>query len=279
MGAKTKIEWCDFTQNFWIGCTKVSRGCFHCYAESQNNRFNGGLNWGAGAPRRRTTAANWKLPLRWDREANVDEKLAAFFDQSGAPRRPRVFSLSLGDWLDKDVDPVWRHDMLEVIRTTPHLDWLLLTKRPENFHRMILNVYEHAASLDLRSWAWDWIYAKPPANVWIGASAEDQENFEKRTKILETIPARVRFLSCEPMLGQIDLRQIGGTGKIVDWIICGGESGPSARRMEIPWARELRRQCLEDGIAFFMKQLGGERDKRGELADLPEDLRVREFPR
>jgi len=283
----SNIEWTTHTFNPWIGCTKVSRGCLNCYAEARDLRFDGGMHWGRGAPRCRTSPANWREPAKWEKEyLDADREFkkmpvpAGCFAPPGIipPHRPRVFCASLGDWLDRDVDPKWRHDLLNVIRKTPNLDWLLLSKRPENFERMINHAHEYAEDYDLRSWAWDWLHATPPDNVWIGASAEDQEAFETRTKILATIPAKVRFLSCEPLLGPIDLRQVGGTGKIVEWIICGGESGTSARRMEISWARDLRRQCLEDGIAFFMKQLGGERDKRGELADLPEDLRIRQFP-
>jgi len=242
MGAETKIQWCDYTFNPWEGCTKVSPGCAHCYAETRNARFGGGTapNWGKGAPRRRTSIHNWNEPRRWDRAA--DAQLAAFNrevavsfghldDMMEEPRRPRVFCASLADWLDDEVPIEWLADLLALIRETPHLDWLLLTKRPENwltrmekvtFFAMFTPAYHSLLSL-LAKWhpAYDGGGGAngspvPPANVWIGTTVEDQQRANERIPQLRRIPARVRFLSCEPMLGPLDLSRWMGP-----WRGCG----------------------------------------------------------
>lgn len=243
----TKIEWATHTWNPWEGCTKVSAGCANCYAENRNARFGGGTapNWGKGAPRRRTSEANWREPLKWNREA----------EKSGT--RPRVFCASLADVFDAEVPDEWRADLFRLIRDTPHLDWLLLTKRPENVVPML-----HSAVRE-NSWSCDWAAGHAPVNVWLGASVENQEAADKRIPELMKIPAKVRFLSCEPLLGPVDLmwwigyddsdpfREIG-----IHWVIAGGESGPHARPMHPDWARSLRNQCSAAGVAFHFKQWG-----------------------
>jgi protein gp37 len=136
MAQNSNIEWTDNTWNPWIGCTKVSPGCANCYAEARDQRFAGGAHWGKGAPRQRTSAANWKQPLKWNREAaeDVDDALHDFgADKYEAPQRPRVFCASLADWLDDEVPIEWLADLLGLIHATPFLDWQLLTKRPENW--------------------------------------------------------------------------------------------------------------------------------------------------
>lgn len=255
MSENSKIEWCDHTFNPWEGCRKVSAGCANCYAEARNRRWNGGkaVNWGYGAPRRRTSAANWKKPRAWNKAAVK------------AGTRPRVFCASLADWLDDEVPVEWLVDLLDLIHRTPHLDWLLLTKRPVGWKQRI----GHAARLiarndlygaktgDLWFWLKRWTgdyggERKPPLNVWLGVSAEDQAAWDERVTVLLDIPARVRFVSAEPLLGPI---RMGGLRP--DWLIVGGESGPAARPMEASWAWSLQGQCNEAGTAFFFKQWGG----------------------
>ena len=257
MSANSKIEWCDHTFNPWEGCQKVGPGCDHCYAEARNARFSGGqaLNWGPGAPRRRTSAANWRLPLKWNAQAQ-DEG-----------RRFRVFCASLADVFDNEVPAEWRQDLFELIRSTPHLDWLLLTKRIGNAEAMIraaLANMDIGYSVPFAAWPWP--------NVWIGATVVNQEEADRDIPKLLAVPARVRFLSIEPMLGPIDLR---GTGAFkmattaigaatntgwhqvgVHWVIAGGESGPGARPMHPDWARSLRNQCAAAGVPFLFKQWG-----------------------
>jgi protein gp37 len=245
MGENSKIEWTDHTFNPWIGCTKVSPGCANCYAEKYGHRF--GVPWGRDCPRRRTSAANWRLPLRWNKQA----------EESGI--RPRVFCASLADWLDEAAPVTWLADLLALISWTPCLDWLLLTKRPQNWRTRLAEVYEDNPQSIGACLAWDWFkHGTPPSNVLIGATAEDQARANERIPILLQIPARSRFLSCEPLLGPVDLclSELWEPAKDVDWVICGGESGPGARPMAPKWAQSLRDQCQVAAVPFFFKQWG-----------------------
>ncbi|AHF89533.1 hypothetical protein OPIT5_03955 [Opitutaceae bacterium TAV5] len=301
MAEYTKIEWCDHTFNPWIGCTKVSPGCAHCYAAAQDAfRHWTPAGFGKGKPRKRTSEANWRQVLRWDREAArfaeamTSELKMAFGPDGGhldAPRRPRVFCASLADWLDPEVPVEWLTDLLDLIRRTQHLDWQLLTKRPELWEKRIGQAcglagkrgMSEAGWSDTWGMAFDWLRGGiPPANVWIGTTVENQDMADKRIPELLKIPARVRFLSVEPMLGPVDLYNhlhdpSGGeewTSRPSDlvqygiqdglplmrrgihWVICGGESGPHARPMHPAWARSLRDQCAAANVPFFFKQQG-----------------------
>lgn len=268
MSENTKIEWCDHTFNPWEGCQKVGPGCDHCYAETRNARFSGGtaINWGPGAPRRRTSASNWEMPKRWNAQS------AAFLAQYG--RRQRVFCASLADVFDNAVDPQWRADLFELIRATPNLDWLLLTKRIGNAAAMIQDALAHmdiGYSVPFAAWPWP--------NVWIGATVVNQAEADRDIPKLLKVPARVRFLSMEPLLGPVNLTSVpvgGGHGHhefdpiitgnalqratsadpSVHWVIVGGESGPGARPMHPAWARSLRDQCRQAGVPFLFKQWG-----------------------
>ena len=247
MSENSKIEWTDHTFNPWEGCQKVSPGCDHCYAETRNARYAGGtaVNWGPGAPRRRTSAANWRKPLAWNAAH------AEFFARHG--RRQRVFCASLADVFDNAVDPAWRRDLFDLIELTPDLDWLLLTKRIANVFRMVADARCH-----------DWLAGRD--NVWLGASIVNQEEADRDIPKLLAQPARVRFLSMEPLLGPVDLRGNLPVERalrwhrpmlsMLDWIIVGGESGPGARPMHPEWARSLRDQCAAAGVPFLFKQWG-----------------------
>lgn len=256
MSENSKIEWTDHTFNPWEGCQKVGPGCDHCYAETRNARFSGGqaVNWGPGAPRRRTSEANWRKPLAWN---------AAHFEFFAKHRRrQRVFCASLADVFDNEVDPKWRRDLFDIIELTPNLDWLLLTKRIGNVVRM----------LPSHDWA-------ARGNVWLGATIVNQEEADRDIPKLLAVPARVRFLSMEPLLGPVDLSAVKFTASpgyfgdalqwhhqpycsrherypAVDWVIVGGESGPGARPMHPDWARSLRDQCKAAGVPFLFKQWG-----------------------
>ena len=264
MAENSSIEWTDHTFNPWEGCQKVGPGCYHCYAETRNARYGGGVapNWGPGAPRRRTSVSNWRKPRIW--QANA----AAFLADHG--RRQRVFCASLADVFDNAVDPSWRADLFALIRETPALDWLLLTKRIGN------------ADLMARA-AGGW-----PDNVWLGATIVDQVEAERDIPKLADVDVDVRFLSMEPLLGPIDLgdhliyqpcsNSLDGlmmdpstgafeccsrcdwTGigdeRAIHWVIVGGESGPGARAMDPDWARRLRDQCAAAGVPFLFKQWG-----------------------
>lgn len=237
MAENSKIEWTHHTFSPWIGCTKIGPGCDHCYAESMNNRFKGG-NWGVGAPRRRTSAANWKLPLKWNREA------------AKTGERLRVFCASLADVFDNEVDQLWREDLWTLIESTPNLDWLLLTKR-------IGNVSDMAPGY--------WSAEGWPENVWLGVTVVNQAEADRDIPKLLSVPAKIRWLSMEPLLGPVDLRQAHMTHyKLknwpaptrVDWVVVGGESGAGARPMHPDWAISLRDQCELAGIPFLFKQWG-----------------------
>lgn len=230
MGENSKIEWCHHTFNPWIGCTKVSDGCANCYAEEMMDHRYGRAQWGPGGTRVRTSDTNWKKPLLWDRAA------------AAAGERHRVFCASLADvFEDRPELETWRYDLFFLIEKTPHLDWLLLTKRPENVVESINPT----------------MLALP--NVWIGTSVENQEQADKRIPELLKIPAAVRFLSMEPLLGPVDLSLRWDRLEFVPgihWVIVGGESGRNARPMHPDWARGLRDQCQAAGVPFLMKQWG-----------------------
>jgi protein gp37 len=238
----SKIEWTHHTFNPWIGCTKVSPGCLNCYAETLMDTRYGRVKWGKGQPRSRTAADNWRKPKRWNKAAD------------GGAERPRVFCASLADWLDDEVPIAWLADLMRLIHETPNLDWLLLTKRPQNFKRRIHDAYMETAcgSIGADQMMFDWnVNGIPPENVWIGTSAEDQTRWDERMPLLMDIPARVRFVSAEPLVGRIHMGEIRP-----DWLIVGGESGPGARPMEREWVEILCDQC-DDRTAFHFKQWGG----------------------
>jgi protein gp37 len=241
MGEDSKIDWTDHTFNPWIGSQRVSLGCDHCYAETLNNRYCwNGAGWGPHGPRKLTSKATWKAPRRWHRKALK------------AGERRRVFCASLADVFDNKAPEGARDRLFKIVRDTSMLDWLLLTKRPENIRQMLPD---------------DW--RDGYANVWLGVTAENQDMYNRRWRILSKIPAMVRFISCEPALGPIHI--MGHGSGHPDWIICGGESGSQARRMKRLWVRHLRDQCKELGVAFFIKQMT-------KKAPIPEDLLIREFP-
>ncbi len=266
----SSIEWTTHTFNPWIGCSKVSPGCAHCYAETLNKRM-AWTQWGDAGERFRTSPHNWNEPRRWHREAT----------KSG--QRARVFCASLADWLDPRAPVAWLAELLSLVKETPNLDWLFLTKRPQLWRdRMAAVVGMHMsdgpAAVDQCSGAAlaaAWLNGAAPLNVWIGTSVEDQDRADERIPHLLDIPARIRFLSCEPLLGPLDLSDYtdpidgGYVGRsFIDWIIVGGESGPKARPMEADWVRSLREECEVNGAAFFFKQWGGVRKKEaGRILD------------
>jgi protein gp37 len=261
MGERTAIDWCQHTFNPWRGCTKVSPGCANCYAETLSLRNPAVLGeWGPRGQRVVASETYWRQPLAWDRAARA------------AGERRRVFCLSLGDWLEDRpelVAPLGR--LCGLIRDTPHLDWLLLSKRPESWSdRLHAVVAETHDGGDV--WASAWLDGASPPNVWLGVSVEDRARLD-RIDLLRQTPAALRFLSVEPLLedlGTVDLRGI-------DWIIVGGESGPRHRPCRVEWVRSLAGQCRAAGVACWVKQGSG--SYPGRQGDLPEDLwGVKELP-
>ena len=247
MAEKTEIAWCDSTFNPWIGCQKVSAGCDNCYAETLMDKRYHKVQWGPHGERKRTSAANWRHPLTWNKH------FAAFQAEHG--RRQRVFCSSLADVFDNAVPQEWQTDLFDLIRATPNLDWLLLTKRPENIRKAI----QHSVGY-LAGWPWE--------NVWLGTTCEDQAAYDRRWPILRDIPAKVRFISYEPAIGPLRLR-VGASQP--DWVICGGESGPGYRDMPWEWAADIGGDCALRRIPFFMKQMAGKKP-------IPAAMMTREFP-
>ncbi len=272
MGTTTAIAWTDKTFNPWWGCQRVSPGCEHCYAETFAKRTGNDV-WGKEAERRFFGDKHWNEPVRWNRQAEVHD------------RRFRVFCASMADVFEdrRDLDAE-RERLWGLIAETPSLDWQLLTKRPQNVARMV-----------------PWGYDAWPVNVWLGTTVEDQKRAEERVPILAGIAAEVRFLSCEPLLGPVDLfaagalvyrhgnegyRDLdgywvegweGGWENAVEWVIVGGESGAKHRPLNLDHARSLRDQCETAGVPLFFKQDSGARP--GAQGRVPDDLwNAKSFP-
>lgn len=294
----SSIEWCDHTFNPWIGCTKVSPGSANCYAETLMDTRWGKVKWGKGNPRQRTSAANWKQPVKWNDAAICDacgnvQSICATAGNLGKckechedkMRNPRVFCSSLADWLDEEVPIAWLADLLDLIYRTPNLDWLLLTKRPENWMDRMESAAHHLEGYATHDGVIEsvnnWLLPTPCSvwpNVWIGTSVEDQQRADDRIPELLKIPAKVRFLSCEPLLGPVDLdsiirdmgdglfgdclesthRGLGDTRDFptIGWVICGGESGHAARPMHPLWVGEIMDSCRTARVPFLFKQWG-----------------------
>lgn len=287
MGTDTKIEWAHHTFNPWSGCEKVSAGCANCYAAALPPGMRRHAEWGKDRPRVVASESYWRQPLTWNRAA------------AKAGERHRVFCASTADVFEanEELDDD-RARLFFLVKVTPHLDWLLLTKRPE-----------YAVEWWRRQTGQAW-----PANAWIGTSVEDQRAADERIPHLLKLPARVRFLSCEPLLGAVDLDKLwchncetdehirfdapgqpwcvecdseaGPAGWLdsladerqagISWVIVGGESGRHARPMHPDWPRALRDQCTAAGVAFFMKQMDAHAG--ADKTAIPADLMIREIP-
>lgn len=269
MGIRTGIAWTTSTFNPWIGCTKVGQGCDFCYAEAAEKRFaiGGTTHWGHGVPRHRTAPSTWRNPLKWNRKA---EKRAAPW---------RVFCASFADVFDNEVPQEWRDDLWQLIRSTPHLTWQIVTKRVPNIAKMLPP---------------DWGTGYP--NVWLIATICNQDEADRDIPRLLSVPAVVHGVSYEPALGPVDftpwLASAGDPGPVLKWIIVGGESGPNAREFHIEWAESVIDQTDLTSCAVFVKQLGDHVFWRGNCVDntgaftgkaddpseWPESIIFREFP-
>lgn len=258
MGENSKIGWTHHTWNLWRGCTEVSPACDHCYARELAKRNPAVLGqWGRGAPRVLAADGYRKLPLKWNQQA------------AEAGERRRVFALSMGDWLDDEVPVEWLSELLRMVYATENLDWLLLTKRPENFFKRIKSAIraelkrtggEPSSFLDFMD-GWACKGDMIPKNVWIGTTVENQLCADYRIPQLLAIPARVRFLSCEPIVGEFDFSHVSWIKWFrishgLSWVIAGGESGPHARPVKAEWIRSLRDECALAAMPFFFKQWG-----------------------
>lgn len=235
MGENSKIEWTDHTFNPWWGCVEVSAACENCYARQLDARLKRGgeTHWGKAAPRFPASDKTWAEPLKWNAQAEKDGV------------RRRVFCASMADVMedrpyvsypgDAHV-PTERMRLYRLIEATPNLDWLLLTKRPQNFRRFLPA---------------DWL-ERPRPNVW-GMTTVESQQYLWRAEDLASTPFAVRGISMEPLLGPVDLSSVI---EGIDWVIAGGESGHGARETHHEWVTDLRDQCVSAGVAFFFKQWG-----------------------
>ncbi len=282
MAENSKIEWTDNTANFWWGCFKVSPGCQHCYADTLAKRY-GKAIWGpAKTTDRELKKGIWKELPKWNEQA-----------KSEGIRR-RVFVQSMADFFEDHPQVVdWRRDALHLISQLKNLDFQILTKRPENINRMI------EAGTGRRADAW----FADCSHVWIGTSVENQVTADERIPELLKVPAAVRFLSMEPLLGPVSFKSgwiipyrvehdDGSPTEYytsqVDWVIVGGESGHNARAFDLSWAYSIVSQCEAACVPVFMKQFGNNpksvqwgykiTGKGGDWNEWPVDLRVRQFP-
>jgi protein gp37 len=291
MGEATKISWAHNTFNPWWGCLEVSPACDNCYARTLAVRWGFDI-WGKDKPRHFFGEKHWNEPVKWNRLAEAQKV------------RQRVFCASMADvfedheGLDRERSKLWT-----LIDKTPHLDWMLLTKRPKNIMRM----YPTRWLLE----------GKSRPNVWLGVTAENQRRAEERIPELLEIPAAVHWISAEPLLGPINFERwfvgakhevthdgidapdgavVGGEERVgstwyrrtgIDWVIVGGESGHEARRMDPAWANDIRRQCRVGNVAYHFKQKGrilaaelGCKDREGKtLSEWPTEFQVQEFPK
>lgn len=272
MGERTNIAWATFTASPWFGCSKVSAGCTNCYAEELTLR-NKWAGWGDNSPRVRSKGF-WKEASRLNRKAE------------GAAERPRMFT-SLMDWLDPQAPIEWLADFLEVVANCQNLDWLLLTKRPENFLPLFQTLVRFTWVKE-RTWIDEWLNGKSPANVWFGVTAENQEMLGKRAPVLFSIPARVRWISAEPLLETLHLHE-NANGMVyryltcaasrgIDWVVVGGESGRNRRDLPVEAIIHVADQCRLMGVPCFVKQ--DTALKPGQQGRIPDDTwSLKQYPK
>lgn len=259
MAERSAISWTKSTFNPWIGCTKVGPGCDHCYASVSTPTRAMGIKWGAGEARKRTSISNWNQPLKWNKQAPESE----FAGRKGFWP---VFCASLADVFDNEVPAEWRDDLWALIKATPNLTWLLVTKRIGNVAKMLPD-------------------GGMPRNVWLLITVVNQDEADRDIPKLAHIQATVRGISYEPALESVEWPEG------LDWIIIGGESdqgGMKARPFDTQWAHETIYQCRNTGAAPFVKQLGSNVMAHGwqlffsgaakDIEQWPTELRVQEFP-
>ena len=223
MGQHTKIQWTDHTFNPWIGCQKASTGCENCYAETYAMRFSPN-HWGPHQTRRPAAEITWTKPRHWNKTA----------ERTG--RRAKVLCASLADVFDSQGPSDLRNRLWQLVRETPHLDWQVLTKLPQNLPAMLPDTFP-----------------QDYPNLWLGISAENQEEYDRRWPLLAHAPATILFVAYEPALGPLTVLNHDPKP---DWLIWAGESGRKARTMNAQWARNITAECLQLQIPVYAKQWG-----------------------
>lgn len=317
MSEHTSIGWTDSTFNPWRGCTKVSEGCKHCYAETLvTTRLKG--KWGKGQPRTLASDKLWNDPVKWNKQPWLCDACGmehAVYGQicltTGCDcetrHRRRVFCASLADWLDDEVPTEWLVRLLDLIHATPNLTWQLVTKRPELWHAH-MDTIRRLTWPKCREWVDRWYNGEPPANVWLICSAENQAMLDQRAQVFFKIPAAVHAFSIEPLLGPVDLTRVdwinmhGGHQKTnilseniseearqnypalkdlhpvtAKWIIVGGESGRYRRDCGLDAIQSVIQQCVEYKVPVFVKQDVGRFS--GMQGRIPDNLwALKQFP-
>jgi protein gp37 len=258
MGSKTKIEWTDATWNPFMGCSRVSEGCRHCYAERIAGRFGGHLG--------KTAVYGELTQIVNDRPVWSGVMKRASLEKRTAPehwRKPRrVFVNSMSDLFHENAPDEWIDQAFAVMALCPRHTFQILTKRPgrmlgyfADLRQVTLRIIDEMADLKYLGFEPDGVRLPLP-NVWLGVSVEHQKAADERIPPLLWTPAAVRFVSAEPLLGRVDLHLPDVAIQRIHWVICGGESGPGARPMHPDWARSLRDQCRAANVPFFFKQWG-----------------------
>jgi len=235
MGLKTKIEYCTATHNFWYGCDKISEGCKNCFAERIYKRFY--KNFGGTSPdfSKIIKAKNFDAPLKW--------------------KKPQIILVNdMSDFFHKDVPVEWQSQALHLMNTCNNHIFLLLTKRPKNMAKFFS--YRDVSKIN---------------NIWLGVSVENQKTADERIPELLKIPHFKKWISFEPLLGEIDGTKLIKWLPKIDFAVVGGETGRGARHMNPNWAYNLMRRCQYASVPFFMKQMSNK-------APIPKDLMVREYP-
>jgi protein gp37 len=304
MAEKSEISWTDSTINFWSGCTMVpaanglkDSGCLYCYAKDRDDRHlqEKVSHWGIGAPRLKSVGAV-KDALALNRKPFVCDKFGQDCDCYGVlhgRHRRRIFSLSLGDWLDDEVPIEWLAEMLDTIQKCDQVTWILCTKRPENWMTRLMDSFAATDSDELKTWVNGWICGtRVPSNITPLISIENQAMADKRIPELLKIPSACRGLSLEPLLGPVELNlntinhdamkngPQHAKQPFISWLIIGAESGPHRRECKLEWVRSLVEQGKAAGCAVFVKQL---QDSEGivckDVAEFPKDLQIQNWPK
>lgn len=250
----TGISWTNHTWNPFVGCSVHTAGCTNCYAMEQAGRIEHKLGTSSSYIGTTKLAGNGKTV--WTGVVNHGTK-AARRKPLGIKVPSMIFVNSMSDFFHENAKDEWRDEALDVMAQADWHYFQILTKRPEN-------IAPYLARSGRTGFG---------PNVWVGVTVEHAAT-AWRLDHIRFLVAGARFVSVEPLVGAVGPLDLGG----IDWVIVGGESGRDARPMELAWAREVRDQCVAAGVPLFMKQLGGRTDKRGELEQIPEDLRFRELP-
>ena len=297
MAEWTKIGWCDMTFNLWIGCEEVSEGCRYCYAKRDARKYWPTMDlWGKGSSRKSLSEGYWRKLFSWNKKAESLGRPLTVFVGSMCDIMEIHSNEKINQFMNSN-----RKRLYTAIEQTPNLIYLLLTKRPENYEKLLPREWTSAGYADIYNKLPEG--APIPSNVWLGCTMENQKNFDQRMPVMEWIARQFHaagmFLSLEPLLGPINTTDwlypnIENDedhyieNRVPDWIIVGGESGEfgKARMMEIDYARRIIEDCKEAEVPVYFKQTGSafakyhqlNSDTGKDISEWPETLRIQQFP-